>query len=183
MDFHSNMPMSDSELYPCNRNLIVNVEENVGFLTRKLLNSNISLLLLISKKYASQFRRETANENQNFIGTKTWIYNSYLIKQSSQGYRCESGIAIFAWRVTWNYAYGPFKMNLPVCIGAGHFWNIILWMIGVWYSNTVLTNSSCYLNDIVSLYCRIQDNHPVDCRGVYLMILYLCIVGYRITIL
>ena len=25
------------------------------------------------------------------------------------GYCCESGIAIFAWRDTWNYAYSPFK--------------------------------------------------------------------------
>ena len=35
-----------------------------------------------------------------------------LIKQSSKGYYCESGIAIFAWRVKWNYAYSHFKSNL-----------------------------------------------------------------------
>ena len=34
-----------------------------------------------------------------------WISNSYLIRQNLQGYRCKSGIAIFEWRVTWNYAY------------------------------------------------------------------------------
>ena len=28
--------------------------------------------------------------------------------QRFQGYLCEWVIAIFAWRVTWNYAYSPF---------------------------------------------------------------------------
>ena len=27
------------------------------------------------------------------------------------GKGCESGIAIFEWRVAWNYAYGPFNAN------------------------------------------------------------------------
>ena len=26
-----------------------------------------------------------------------------------QGYRCKSGIAIFAWRIPWNYAYSFYK--------------------------------------------------------------------------
>ena len=38
------------------------------------------------------------------------ISNLYLIRQSFQGFRCKSGIAIFAWRVTWNYAYSLLKM-------------------------------------------------------------------------
>ena len=32
-----------------------------------------------------------------------------LIRLKSQRYPCKSGIAIFAQRVTWNYAYSPFK--------------------------------------------------------------------------
>ena len=33
----------------------------------------------------------------------------FQISLSLQGYRYKSGIAIFAWRVTWNCAYSPFK--------------------------------------------------------------------------
>ena len=33
-----------------------------------------------------------------------------MIKQSFQGYRFKSGIVIFAWRVSWNYAYSPFNI-------------------------------------------------------------------------
>ena len=33
----------------------------------------------------------------------------HMNSQWFKGYRCESGIAIFAWRITWNYAYSPFK--------------------------------------------------------------------------
>ena len=29
-----------------------------------------------------------------------------------QGYRCKSGIAIFAWRITWKFGYSPFKIWL-----------------------------------------------------------------------
>ena len=32
----------------------------------------------------------------------------FLIRLRFQGYRCKSGIAIFAWTVTWVYAYSPF---------------------------------------------------------------------------
>ena len=33
------------------------------------------------------------------------------IKKKFQWYRCESGIAIFAWKVTLNYAYSPLNWN------------------------------------------------------------------------
>ena len=62
-----------------------------------------------SKKCASRFCRETTNENKQFKETKTWISNFYLIRKSLEGDCCESGNAIFAWRVTFNYAYSPFK--------------------------------------------------------------------------
>ena len=35
---------------------------------------------------------------------------SLLIKQRFHEYRCESGVAIFAWWVTWKYTYSPFKI-------------------------------------------------------------------------
>ena len=34
---------------------------------------------------------------------------SSINSQRFKGYRCKSGIALFAWRVTLNYAYSPFK--------------------------------------------------------------------------
>ena len=33
--------------------------------------------------------------------------------QRFQEYRCESGIALFAWRVSWNYPYSPFNIGWP----------------------------------------------------------------------
>ena len=32
-------------------------------------------------------------------------------EKGSEGYGCESGIAILAWKFNWNYAYSPFKLN------------------------------------------------------------------------
>ena len=52
------------------------------------------LLFFINKKCVIHFRREPANENKHLNGTKTLISNSYLIRQSFQGYRCKSGIAM-----------------------------------------------------------------------------------------
>ena len=37
-----------------------------------------------------------------------------MVSSRFQGYCCESGIALFAWRVTWNYAYSPFKLEIRV---------------------------------------------------------------------
>ena len=53
-----------------------------------------------SKSIWLNMRRERTNENKQFEETKTWIFNSYLIRHSIQGYRCKSGTVIFAWRVT-----------------------------------------------------------------------------------
>ena len=63
----------------------------------------------LSKKFAIRFDKETANENKQFKETKTFIFTSYLIRHKCQGYRRKSGIVIFAWMVTWNYAYSPFN--------------------------------------------------------------------------
>ena len=37
--------------------------------------------------------------------------NSYLIRQSFQGYQCKLGNAIFAWRDTKDYDYSPFNIE------------------------------------------------------------------------
>ena len=40
---------------------------------------------------------------------KTKLSSTFLIELSFQWYRCNLGIAIFACKVTWNYAYSPFN--------------------------------------------------------------------------
>jgi len=66
-------------LNPWNFNLIKNMENTVVLFTQKVF---ISPSLLISKKCASNFRRETANKNKQFKETKTLIFKLYLIRQS-----------------------------------------------------------------------------------------------------
>ena len=58
--------------------------------------------------------QDTFAENphmKQFKETKTFISYSYLIRQRFQGYRFKSGIAIFSWRITLNYAYSPFNLD------------------------------------------------------------------------
>ena len=97
------MATPDLQRYPRNFRLF----KSILFWLEKCLFLKVSSLLLIDKKFASQFRRETAIENEQFKETKTWISNSYLIRQSFKGYCCKTGIAIFARRVSWNCAYSP----------------------------------------------------------------------------
>ena len=56
----------------------------------------ISQLFLISKKCASHFCREIANDNKQFKERKTRISNSYLIRLRFQVYCSKSGTVIFA---------------------------------------------------------------------------------------
>ena len=62
------------------------------FRLEKCLILWISPLFLVSKKCASHFCRETANEKKQSKESKTWISNSHLIRQSFYGYRCKSGM-------------------------------------------------------------------------------------------
>jgi len=39
------------------------------------------------------------------------ISNSYLIRKRESPYHCKSGIAIFSWTISSNYAYSPFKQR------------------------------------------------------------------------
>ena len=41
------------------------------------------------------FYKETTNENNQFSKTKTWISNSYFIKQSLKGYCCELYLPLY----------------------------------------------------------------------------------------
>ena len=103
--------MFDSHGYPWNIYRIKTMKDTAPFLTRKVfLFLIISPSLLISKKCASFFCRETANENKHLKKTKTWISNSYFIRQSFWGFRCKSTLTIFAYKVTWNYTFIFFKL-------------------------------------------------------------------------
>ena len=42
----------------------------------------------------------------------THIYLCTQTTQRCKGYCCKSGIVLFAWRVTWNYDFSPFKLLL-----------------------------------------------------------------------
>ena len=101
----------------------------------------ISSLLLMSKKCASHFCRETANENKQFKETKTWPH--LIHTWSDKAFRfCKSGILIFTWRATWNYAYSPFNFYL------------------ILYANLVLKIISAYWNSVEFytnfLHCKIK---------------------------
>ncbi len=49
------------------------------------------------------------SEINTFRFKKITISSTFLIKLKFQGHRCMSGIIIFAWTITWIYAYSPFK--------------------------------------------------------------------------
>ena len=109
MTFYSKLTMPDSQRYPWNLNLIKNVEDTVFFRTQKVFIFVSFFIASFKKKCARYFRRKTSKENKQFKETKTWKSNSYLIRQSLQGYRCESAIANFAGWATLNYTYSSFK--------------------------------------------------------------------------
>ncbi len=66
------------------------------FWIEKCLFLWFSPLILTNKKSSSHFRRETANENEQFKETKTWLSISFLTRQRIQGYRNKSDIVLFA---------------------------------------------------------------------------------------
>ena len=109
MTLHAKITMPDSHWYPWNLNLSKMWKIPSFFWLEKCLFQRVSPLLLISKNCTNHFRRETSIENKKFWETKTWIFNLFWIGQNVQGYLCKSGMAIFAWRVTWNYPDSLFK--------------------------------------------------------------------------
>ena len=94
--------------------------------SKKCLFLRVSPLIFINKKCASHFRRKTANENKTFKKTETWISNSYLIRQRFKGCCCKSGSVMFEWRITWNYAYRPFKSFVWNLLGIFFDWHEVI---------------------------------------------------------
>ena len=69
-----------------------------------IFNSGISVKVHFSSSYLEKFK-----EIHSFWVRKTMLSSTFLIRLRLPGYRCKSGIAIFACKVTGNYAYSPFK--------------------------------------------------------------------------
>ena len=63
-------------------------------------------LSLFLSHYPSRFM------NPSVSAISKWKY-FLLLKLWCQGYRCKSDIAIFVWKITWNYAHSPFKGCSP----------------------------------------------------------------------
>ena len=59
----------------------------------------------------SSFHREWRKKQK--LKHKFQIHTSSISKSFLRACCCKSAIAIFVWRVTWNYAYSPFKSILP----------------------------------------------------------------------
>ena len=90
---YTNTAMDDLQRYPWNLYLI-----NMW----KILSFSMCLIL-ISFPAAEM-------SNSLLVRSHSWKLSFLqLIRQSFQGNRCESGIIIFLWRVTWIYAYSPFN--------------------------------------------------------------------------
>ena len=132
------------------------------FSLKKCLMLIISPLLLINKKCASYFCRETINEINSLKKQEhVYLIHSWINK----GYSSKSDIDVFAWRVTWNYSYIPFKLNWQPL----HYWKRILENFpntrafgnflsyhGFWgflniRSNFVIFDNSCYLELLIAL--------------------------------
>ena len=62
----------------------------------------LTICVFLQQKCTSHSCEETTIKK--LLKLSKLISHSYLIKQSFSGYRCESEIAIFAWKVPWNYA-------------------------------------------------------------------------------
>ena len=116
MTLHARSAIPELQQYPWNLNLIKNVEDTIVFLTRKVFTSESFSIAFYKQEMRGHFRRETANEKDDFKETKTLISNSHLIWQRFQGYRGKSDIAIFAWRVSWIYAYSFLKFCFTFCL-------------------------------------------------------------------
>jgi len=65
----------------------------------------INAQFIFAEKQQMKINNLTKQKYKYFI--HTWSDKAW--------YRCKSGIAILKWRVTWNYAYSPFKSDCLSC--------------------------------------------------------------------
>ena len=103
--------MSNLQRYHWNLNLLKNVEDNAVFLTQKVF---ISVNFWIVS-YQQEMLKSFCRIPQIKINSLNKQKHGFLIRfwsDKDKGYRCKSGIVIFACRVNWIYAYSPFKLLL-----------------------------------------------------------------------
>ena len=75
--------------------------------------------VVVTGAFLLQKRIKELLEFNTFIPRKATMSSTLLIRERCQGYRCEMGIAILAWRI--NDAYSPFKyVNLGLDLGSGY---------------------------------------------------------------
>ena len=73
-----------------------------------------SIKLIISMRFSCSRKAQVTllkNSQLKIIGFHIYKHWYLIHTYQTKGYRCESSIANCAWRVTWNYAYNPFKEN------------------------------------------------------------------------
>ena len=86
----------------------------------KIFVWSVWIMIFFYKLFICRFcwkDRKTMVKLWKLKNRKTTISSTFLIRLRFQWYRCESGIAIFAWRVAWNYANSPFKSSIFLLMG------------------------------------------------------------------
>ena len=116
--------------YLWNLNLINNMapEEIIFF-----LGLIVQTLIIHLFSFDNSLFYETIFKNYQISKWLTLIYNSYLIRESFSGYRCESGIAFDSWRIVWNYAYSPISVH-----SIAENINLMRWVI--YFSTNIVFN-------------------------------------------
>ena len=71
-------------------------------------------MMVSLQKWLAHFYCKRRNMNCKVKHLETWINeiitSTVLIRLRFKGNRFKLDIAVFAWRVTWNYAYSPFNV-------------------------------------------------------------------------
>ena len=112
------MPIPDSQWYSLELCLKISMYKISMFLFLKI---SVFYPCFLQKPLVHFYCGKTCKEYQNetlLILEKTTILSTLF-----QEHHCESNIPTFARKVTWNYAYSPFKDNY-------HFWHATLPMGG-----------------------------------------------------
>ena len=107
---HAKMVMLDLQHYP-QKLCLINYKFDINvFVFFKLIifywSFSAEAAFLVYKK---QWRN--SQKINTFQVRKTTVSSTFFTRLRFQGYRNKSGVAIFAWRVTLNYAYSPFNNN------------------------------------------------------------------------
>ena len=76
-----------------------------------MINFNCGVFTKVTCTFLLQENMDDQNRIILYLENNDYLLHFDLVKVWFQRYRCESGIAIFVWRVNWNYAYSPFNQE------------------------------------------------------------------------